>query len=371
MRIILLCLALSLLVACEKKEMEKKPDPEVFAITVEEQPYTPSRGFNGRTRSASDVDIKAQISGEILAIHFKEGDELSQGDLLYEIDPAPYKAALDKAKAELSRAEANLKNAQKNYERGKQLIADGYISAAEFDNLEALANEAKAAKQSAQAALESAEVNLAYTDIKAPQDGRVGRSAVAKGDVVSPQSEALTSLVGKGGMDVVFQVPEKLLITAARGQAKASIEHIIVSLVLPDGSEYEHQGKINYISNRVDPNTGTVEAMALVPNPKDFLRPGMFVKVQLQRDTPMMGLLIPQAAVQVDQQGSYVFTVDESDTIKRKNLNTGERIGEFTLVNSGLDGGERVVVRGVQKTRPGQKVKVSEYQPATTPTAGG
>lgn len=353
-----------LLVACSENQTPEESIPEVFVIEVTEQPYQPSRGFNGRIRSSSDVDIKAQITGELTAIHFKEGDKIKAGTLLYEIDPAPYKAELSRAKSDLARAEAAKLNAEKNFERGKTLIEDGFIAAKEFDELETRSLEANAAYLSSQAALEKAEVNLAYTQVRASQDGRVGRSGPAVGDIVGPQTGVLTTLVGEGGMDVVFQLPEKLLISLKRNQG-AKVEDVDVKLQLPDGSEYAHRGQIDYVANRVDPSTGTFEVMANLPNPDELLRPGMFVKVILQLNKPLMGLLIPQATVQVDQQGTYVLAVDEKNIVTRKNLVTGERLGENTLVNSGVEAGDRVIIRGVQKARPGQEVAPLAYEPAT------
>jgi len=353
------------LAACDKPEEKKQEAPEVFVSIASEQPYRPQQGFNARIESKSDVNITAQVSGKLLAIHFKEGDQISAGDPLFDIDPAPYKAALSRAKAELAKAEANKQSAEKNFERGEKLVKDGYISGSEYDTLEARMLETAAAVESAKAAVESAQVDLEYTSIKASQDGRVGRARVAVGDVVSPQSGTLTTLVGQDGMEVVFQLPEKLLMAVTKRDSKITVKDIVVAVTLSDGSEYAHTGTIDYFSNRVDATTGTLEARASLPNPEDQLRPGLYVRAMLRLKEPLQGLMIPQAAVQVDQRGTYVLAVDDNDSVTRINLITGERIGENVLVNSGLDVGARVIVRGVQKVRPGTKVTVSEMKPAT------
>jgi len=355
--------------SCSEKPEPTETVPEVFVVDIKEQPYRPSRGFNARIRSSSDVDIKAQVTGELTAIHFKEGDVIEAGTRLFDIDPAPFKAELAKAKGELERAKAARANAEKNFERGKQLVEDGFISAAEFDQLESRALESKANVQSAEAALERAQVNLDFTSIKAPQDGRVGRSIPAVGDIVGPSSGALTTLVGQGGMDVVFQLPEKLLIQLRR-ESDIKVEDVEVVLQLPDGSEYSEIGTIDYFSNRVDSATGTVEAMARMPNPDDILRPGMYVKAILRLEKPLMGLMVPQAAVQVDQQGTYVLAVDDGNKVTRKNLITGQRQGEYTLVNSGLEAGTKVIMRGIQQARVGDTVKASPFKPATQAQEG-
>ena len=359
-----------LLGGCEEKAAPEAAIPEVFVVEASEQPYHPQRGFNAHIASRSDVDISAEVSGKLIAIHFKEGDEVKAGDPLFDIDPAAYKAALARAKAELSKAQANKVNAEKNFARGKKLVDDGYISASEYDTLEARELEAIAAEEAAKAALESAQVDLEYTAIKAPQDGRVGRAKPSVGDVVSPGYGPLTTLVGKNDMEVVFQVPERLMLAAQRPDAKVKVRDIEVALIMPDGQEYSHTGSIHYFSNRVDSSTGTVEVRAAIPNPDDILRPGLYVQALVRVKDPIMGLMIPQSAVQVDQRGTYVLAVDDTDTVTRINLVTGERFGENVLVDSGLDTGARVIIRGVQKARPGTKVTTSPYKPATEANPG-
>lgn len=359
--------------ACEKEPApgQNPPEPpEVFIITATEQPYHPEQGFNARIQSKSDVNISAEVTGKVNAIHFREGDQVALGTPLFDIDPAPYKAALARAKAELAKAKANRTSAIRNFDRGKKLVDDGYISASEYDDLESRKLESIAAVEAAQASLESAQVDLDYTSIKAPQDGRVGRAHVSVGDVVGPNSGTLTTLVGQNDMEAVFQVPEKLLLAAQRPESRVPIDEIEVVVQFSNGDEYPQHGKISYVSNRVDPTTGTAEVRAGIPNPNDLLRPGLYVKALLRLTHPLQGLMIPQAAVQVDQRGSYVLTVDDTNTVNRSNVVTGDRIGEKVLVNSGLQAGERVVIRGVQKARPGTQVTVSEFKPATPANEG-
>ncbi len=370
-RFILFPLIIGLLCgACEKKAPESVQAPEVFVIVASEQPYHPNRSFNARIESKSDVDITAEVSGKLLAIHFKEGDNVEAGAPLFDIDPAPFKAALARANAELSKAKANKSNATKNFERGKKLVKDGYISGSEYDTLEARELESMAAVEAAEAAVASAEVDLEYTSIKAPHAGRVGRAKPSVGDVVSPGYGSLTTLVGQNDMEVVFQLPEKILLAVQRKDTKVKLEDIEVAVIMPDGVEYPHTGTIHYFSNRVDSTTGTLESRAAVPNPDDVLRPGLFVQAKLRLKQPLQGLMVPQATVQVDQRGTYVLAVDEQDSVTRKNIMTGERFGENVLVNSGLEVGDRVIIRGVQKARPGTKVTVSEYKPATEAATG-
>lgn len=355
---------------CDKKAAKEKPVPEVFVITAEEKAYKPSRGYSARIQSRSDVDIRAQVSGELIKIHFREGDQVAKDAPLFDIDPAPYKAALAREKAGLAKSQASKRNDERNFQRGKKLVKDGFISESEFDTLEARMLESAAQVEAGLAAVDSAQVDLAYTKILAPQDGRVGRSIPAIGDVVNPGYGTLTTVVGQNDMDVVFQVPERVLLAARRPDSKIKVTDIVVAVGLADNTEYSYTGKIDYFSNRVDPTTGTIETRARIPNPNDLLRPGMFVRAILRLDHPLQGLMVPQASVQVDQRGTYVLVVDENNMVARKNLVTSERIGENVLVNSGLNVGDRVVMRGVQKARPGDVVVVSEFKPATDADEG-
>ena len=166
-------------------------------------------------------------------------------------------------------------------------------------------------------------------------------------------------------MEVVFQVPEQVILSAERGETKASAQDIDVNLLMPDGSNYPYQGSIDYISNRVDPTSGTVEVRAKIPNPDELLRPGLYVQAILSLHQPLQGLMIPQATVQVDQQGSYVLIIDEKDQVKRINIQTGSRFDENVLVESGLDEGAQVIIRGIQKVRPGNAVIATKFVPAT------
>ncbi len=354
-----------MLPGCEQKAEQSVPAPEVFYVVAANQPYQPQRIFNARIDSKSDVAITAEVTGKLIAIHFKEGDQVVAGAPLFDIDPAPFEAELAKAKAEQSKAQAAAASADKNFARAKTLVKDGYISGSEYDTLEAKKLEADAAVEATKAALGSANVNLKYTKITAPQAGKVGRAVPALGDVVSPGYGPLTTLVGQEGMEVVFQVPEKVVLAAESGASEVSQTDIDVNLLMPDGSEYPYKGTIDYISNRVDPATGTVEVRARIPNPDGLLRPGLYVQAMVRLIQPLQGLMIPQAAVQVDQLGSYVLSIDSSDQVVRNNIQTGPRYSENVLVESGLEAGARVIIRGIQKARPGSAVIATAMESTT------
>lgn len=362
---------LVMLAACQPAEPKAKPVPDVFVTPATPQQYHPEASFNARIESRSDVEIKAQVSGKLTAIHFTEGETVVAGAKLFDIDPAPFHAAVKKAEADLARAKAAETNAVRNFTRGKTLVKDGYISGAELDNLQSKQDEAIAAARSAEAALERAQVDLAYTTITASQAGKVGRSIRAVGDIVGPETGALTTLVGDSDMDVVFQLPETLLLSVRFGESgRPKVEDVELRLILPNGSEYSESGRITYLSNRIDAATGTVEVRGQLANPNGLLRPGMFARATLRIKTPVTALMVPQAAVQVDQRGPYVLIVAADNTVARKNIQTGERVGENVIVTTGLEEGAQVIVRGTQKARPGDTVKSLPFQPATAPSTG-
>lgn len=362
---------LVMLAACQPAEPKAKPVPDVFVTPATPQQYHPEASFNARIESRSDVEIKAQVSGKLTAIHFTEGETVVAGAKLFDIDPAPFHAAVKKAEADLARAKASETNAVRNFTRGKTLVKDGYISGAELDNLQSKQDEAIAAVRSAEAALERAQVDLAYTTITASQAGKVGRSIRAVGDIVGPETGALTTLVGDSDMDVVFQLPETLLLSVRFGESgRPKVEDVELRLILPNGSEYSESGRITYLSNRIDAATGTVEVRGQLANPNGLLRPGMFARATLRIKTPVTALMVPQAAVQVDQRGPYVLIVAADNTVARKNIQTGERVGENVIVTTELEEGAQVIVRGTQKARPGDTVKSLPFQPATAPSTG-
>jgi len=361
----IICLAI-ILAACGEQEIPALKKPEVFVILASAQPYQPSRTYNARIQSTSDVDIIAQVSGELLKIQFTEGERVNKSDLLFEVDSKAYDAELARAESELNATITELDIAEKNYRRGKELVDAGSISESDFDKLTAKRRRAESEVESFQARVDSAQINVDYTRIRAPIEGRIGRSVPSIGDLVGPDFGALTTLIGNDDMQAVFQLPERLVLRLKKPGTDISVEDIIASIIMEDDTEYGHSARISYLSNRVDPATGTIEARINIPNPDNLLRPGMFVRTILRLEKPVQSLVVPQAAVQVDQLGSYVFIVDDSDKVVRKNIETDDRIGENVVIIDGLDAGDRVIVRGIQRVRPGDAVMVSDFIPATS-----
>ena len=355
-----LIVSMALLVGCSG-DAPTPPVIEVVVDTVVREPYQPTYRHVGRLQAQNDVAIQARVSGYLQSGEFREGELVTVGDVLYFLDDSEYVAALARAKADLTGDVANQANAQGNYLRGLELEPKGFISKSEMDNLEAKKRDADARIEAAQAQVTSAEVNLSYTKILAPITGRIGHSAASVGDLVGPNTGNLTTLVSIDPIEAQFQVSEATYVAAIgedldRNLEAAALSRIEVSLELSNGLVYPEMGSIDYIANRINLATGTLEARARIPNPKSALVPGQYVRVIL-RDTELVeGVLIPQSAVQADQQGSFVLTVDGEGAVVRRNVELGERREDKVLVQQGVTAGEQVIVRGLQQVRPGMVV---------------
>lgn len=328
------------------------------------QPVATEFEFVARTRATEDADIRARITGTIIERNFAEGQFVDKGELLFQIDPRPYEAALNAAKAELARATSALQVAKRNLARGEDLKPDGYISEAELDKLRDERDRAIAAEEAAQANIEQATLNMEFTEIRAPFAGRAGRSNLSIGDLVDPSTGALVSLVQNDPMLVDFDVNERSLAESMKinqERARQDLEPISYTprLRLVSGDFYPLPGIIDYANNRVNPSTGTVTVTARFPNADRVLIPGQFGRIVIKRGEPELRMLIAQSSVLEDMQGRYVYTVNNDNQVIRKNVTLGQRHGVNWVVESGLDEGDRVIVNGVQKVRPNMPVTPS------------
>ena len=356
------------LIACTPEP----PPQRVVEVVVDEvvnEPYQPQSEYVGRLYAKDDVAIQAKVTGYLLSRDFQEGQLVEAGDTLFTIDDSEYQAALARAKADLAAAVANQANAQRNFNRGEELLPRGAISQAEMDNLTAKKLDADASIESANAQVASANVNIGYTVIHAPISGRIGRSKVSPGDLVGPNSGDLTTLVSIDPIEAMFQISEATYIAALSERMQGNpnldaLRTIEVTLEMTNGVIYPEVGRIDYFANRIDEATGTLETRASIPNPHSLLVPGQYVKVILQDSNLLEGLFIPQAAVQADQQGSFVLVVDGGNTVVRHNVELGDRFDDLVLVKKGVEEGERVIVRGLQQVRPGMPVQVKSLAKA-------
>ncbi len=364
-------LAAALLAACSQ-EPPPRPPVEVVVDDVVLDPYQPKSSFVGRLQAIDDVSIEAQVTGYLKARTFTEGQFVEAGEVLYEIDPAVFEAEVARAKAGLASSRATQANAEQNFRRGENLVPDGNISESEMDRLRAAKLEADAGVAAAEAALKTAEVNLGYTTIRAPISGRIGRSTHTTGDLVGPNTGVLTTLVSVDPIHALFQLSETTFVDmivqrmgqpGSRNLNDVDLSDLVVRLKLRNQVYYPEIGRIDYFSNRISEDTGTLESRAMIPNPYGLLVPGQYVRVEIVREELSEALFVPQAAVQADQQGSFVLVV-EGSTVQRRNVVLDERVEDKIVVLQGVDEGEQVIIRGLQQVRPGQPVRIRQLAPS-------
>jgi membrane fusion protein (multidrug efflux system) len=334
------------------------PPPAVSVVKVDRQLVTETGDFVGRVTAIDKVDIVARVPGFIEERKFVEGQQVKKGDLLFRIEQATYQAAVEQQRANLAKAKATEVNAKIQLERGKELVRNQNISQATLDQRAADAAAAQAGVMEAQALLNQAEINLDYTEIRSPIDGRIGLANFTEGNLVQPSSGKLATVVRQDPIYVIFQVSERDVLDYKRRIAEANDKnpHVTVHIKLPNGRPYAHAGVSNFIDVQVDPNTDTVAVRAKVPNPDNLLVPSGIVGVTVERGAPKSALLVPQAAVQLDQAGRYVLVVDQTNKVEQRRITTGIELGRTIVVTDGLREGELIIVEGIQKVRTGQVV---------------
>ncbi|MEM1410819.1 MAG: efflux RND transporter periplasmic adaptor subunit [Pseudomonadota bacterium] len=367
----------ALLAACGQSEAPPTaPPPAVEFREVVTEPVAMTFEFVARTRAREDAQVRAQISGTIVERSFEEGQFVEKDSVLFRIDPRPYEASLASAQALMQRAESNLKVAQQNLDRGEELIEDKFISEAEMDKLSGDRDQAVAALEEARASVLTAQINLDFTEVRAPFAGTAGRSNISTGDLVNPTSGTLVSLVQLDPMLVDFDVAENALANRlADNQERAAqgLDPVPFTPRLKLGTDtwYPYDGVIDYADNRVNPTTGTVTITARFPNPDELLYPGQFTRIELRRGEAEMAMLIPQPSVLEDMQGRYVFVVEDDDTVARRNVTLGQQEGVAWVVLDGLDEGDRVIVNGIQKVRSGMTVTATPVAVPLDQAQGG
>lgn len=350
--------------------------PAVGVVTVERRPVTESTEFVGRVEAPERVELRARVTGFLQERLFREGQEVKAGDVLFRLERAPFEAEVARAQATVASAEAELQNANISLARARELVRTSAGTQVRVDDATAAQRSAQASLLGAQAQLRVAQINLGYTEISAPIDGKIGRSTFSVGSVVGASSESLATIVSQDPMRIAFPVnlrtgTELRDRYASRGGADATR----VRIRLVTGAIYGQVGRIDFIDPQVDRNTDTVLVRAVMPNPPRGgnaaeggtdreLIDGMFVTVFVEGAQPVPTVVIPRSAVLQDQQGNYVFALDAENKAARRPVTLGRSIADQVVVERGLEGGERVVVEGVQRVRPGQPVQPG---PATAP----
>ncbi len=367
---------IALLVGCGAEQAPKSAaePPAVGVIEVSEEKVNPFYEFVGKTRAAESVALRARVTGFLEARNFQEGGEVEQDQVLFKIEPEQYLASLSQAEASLGAAEASLNRAQVDLKRFQELRKNNNISQQEVDKGEAevLVREAEVA--TAKADIEKSKLNVDYTEVVAPIAGRIDAAAFDVGNLIGPDSGVLATINLMDPIKATFSISETWFYELSQAdieadkQGKDVEEWTHVPLIrLPDGSIYEHQGEFDFIDNKVDEKTGTVLVRAVFPNPDLLLLPGQFVNIVIERKQAVDRVLIPQAAVLTDQGGTYVLVVNDEDLVEARRIETGQRFGPNLVVDSGLVAGERIVLYGIQKVRPGLTVKPEQAEPPSDP----
>jgi len=327
------------------------PPPEVDAAQVVVRPVRQWDEFSGRTAATDAVDVRARVSGYIDRIAFKEGGEVKAGDLLFVIDPRPYRAAYDSALAQLAHARATEQLAQENEKRAQRLIAGKAISREEFDTRSAGSTQSNADVRAAEAAVATARLNLSFTEVRSPIAGRVSRAMLTLGNLAQADQSVLTSVVSQDPIYVYFQPDEQTFLRyaelARKGERAKSANPVRVGLANDKG--YPYTGTVNFINNQVDPATGTINLRAVVPNPDRIFTPGLYARVQLEGGADRTAMLIDDKAVMTDQDHKYVYVVGPENKAVRRDVTLGGFADELRIVRSGLDANDKVIVAGLQK----------------------
>ncbi|BES72791.1 efflux RND transporter periplasmic adaptor subunit [Marinobacter nanhaiticus D15-8W] len=331
------------------------PPPAVDVARVKPEPVTLWDGFTGRVVAPESVELRPRVSGYIDKVAFEEGELVKQGDLLFQIDARPYQAAANAAKAELSRARSQYALARSEARRAKQLLDSRAISQEEYDQRESAMATAQSAVLAAEAALDSAELNLEYTEIRSPINGRVSRAFVTRGNLASSDQTLLTRVVSVDPVYVYFESDEQTATEALNRLGDDQLPSVKVSLAGEDG--FGHEALVDFVDNQLDASTGTLQYRAVMANPEGIIRPGQFARVQMPVAELDQALLVDQQAVLTDQDRRYVYVLEDDNKVNRRYIEPGERSNGLLVVHEGLKADDRIVVNGLQKIlMPGMQV---------------
>lgn len=360
----LLLLVVSVAGCAERKSAPAAPKPpEVLVGTPVERQVRDFEYFTGRTESSRRVDIRARVTGYLDKVYFAEGQMVKQGDLLFRIDPRPYKAELDRAKADLERATAHLHRIDADLQRAETLLRNRAIGREEYDRILGDRDEAKAEVGVEESNVRLAELQLDFTDVRAPFDGRIGRTQVDPGNLVRADDTMLTTLVALEPMYVYFDVDErtflrKMLGTDSRDNARDGKIAIQIGLVDEDG--FPHNGLVNFMDNVVDSSTGTLWLRGEFNAPKRPITPGLFSRIRFPLGKPYTAVTVAEQALGTDQGQRFLFVVDDQNIVRYRPVQVGPLENGMRVIRQGLQPGERVVVSGLQRIRAGAPITPKE-----------
>ncbi|MCE5267090.1 MAG: efflux RND transporter periplasmic adaptor subunit [Planctomycetaceae bacterium] len=360
--------------------------PEVRVARPVVRTVTDYEDFTGHTEAMMSVEIRARVSGYLIeglkdSVPNKEGTEVKKGELLFEIDPRTYQAEKDRAEAALTQARAHLERLSKDLKRAQELLPTRSIAQGDYDQIAGDHKEAEAAVQTAQAALDLAKLNLAWTRVYAPCDGRVSRQLIDPGNMVQADQTPLTTIVTLDPIYAYFDLDERTLLQLRRMVRSGKLQSarqakVPIYLGLADEEGYPHEGLIDFADNRLDQMTGTLRLRGVFPNPKRILSPGMFARIRLPVGGPHQALLAPEEALGSDQGQRFLYVVNDKNQVKYRRVEIGSLQGKLRVITSGLTEDDRVIVDGLQRVRPGitvqpQMAETTKQTAAPSPTKAG
>lgn len=355
------------LVACDEDQGQSSapapaPPPAVTITKVMSREITPASTFTARVEAVDSVDLRARVTGFLKQQLFREGADVQAGELLFVIEKEPYEAAIAEIKGTMARAEASLKLTNIDVDRQAVLVRRQATAQANLDTAQAKQGEARGDLLRLQGALQKADLDLSYTDMKAPLAGRIGRANFSVGDLVNPESGPLATIVAQDPVYVTFPISQRQLLEIRRLAAAGGRDPrtSVVRLRLADGSTYPQSGRLNFVDVRFGAGTDTVQVRAEIPNLDRVLIDGQLVTAIVETAEPEQALVVPQQALQADQVGLFVLVVDSEDKVQVRRVEVGSRLATDTVVTSGLAEGDRVITDGAQKVRPQQVVQAAE-----------
>ena len=352
------------LAGCKPAPGKASPSPaEVEVAPVVSGPIRLSDEFNGRVASINSVDVRARVTGYVDEVGYREGDSVKRGDLLFVIDPRPFRDALDSAKANLEREQAAAAFADIQEKRAKQLNASDAISQEEYQNRDSDLSQSAARVHEAESAVATAELNLSFTEVRSPIDGKTSRAQLTRGNLAQADQTVLTTVVSQDPIYVYFDCDEQSYLRfqqrVQRGSGVSSANPVRVALANETG--FPHAGRIDFLDNAVNAATGTIRARVVLNNPNHLLTPGLYARVQLESTGAVQALLVDDKAILTDQDRKYVYVLGAGNTAQRKDVQLGPLVDGLRLVQSGLGTSDKVIVSGLQKIfYPGAPVTPKE-----------
>lgn len=359
---------------CSKKEKPAPPPPTVEVARPLQERVTDWEEYVGRFVSLNQVDLRPRVTGYLQSILFRDGDTVRKGQVLFVIDPRPYAAALDQAKAATAKAAASLENARIELDRAKALVEAKAASQQQYEARRVAYQQAQADLAAARAAQATAALNVAFTRVEAPLDGRVSDRQAAVGNLVTADQTVLTTIVDLDPIRFAFESSEAQYLQQQRqrdqtGPRVAHREGDRVGIQLQDETDYKWSGRLEFIDNRIDPNSGVIRGRAVVRNPQRLLTPGMFGHMRLAGGAPYDGLLIPDEVVTTDQNRQVVLIAGDGDKVRQQAVMTGPLVDGLRVIRSGIRPDDRIIVNGQVKAKPGMKVNIRQGEIKPQPAA--